>query len=436
MHDTRADQMADIRAFRGYRYDLGRVGALGDVVAPPYDVIGPQLRDALEARSPHNVVRLILERETPADTDANNRYTRSAGTLRDWLREDVLVQDSARSLYVYEQEFEVEGRRLTRKGFMARVRLEPFGTGRVFPHEATLAAPKADRLKLLRATNMNLSPLFGLYPDSASEVSAALEAGVRRGLPLEATDPFGVVHRIWPLSDQHTISAVSGLISPQPIFIADGHHRYETALRYLQDRREAGEILDDESAPNFVLMHLVGMSDPGLVILPTHRLVHGFDGLRADRLAEILAPHFDLERMGGAQDTWETIQMDGGQSVLGFGTRADGVWQLARLRDKSAMARVAPTHSATWQDLGVSVLHALVLDHLLDPALGAEPRCDYVHQLQEVQECAAPLAVLVPPATMEHVAEIAANGETMPAKSTYFYPKLLSGLVFNPLRMT
>ena len=428
--------MADIRAFRGYRYDLGRVGALGDVVAPPYDVIDASLQAGLYARSPHNVIRLILEREEPTDTEANNRYTRSAGTLRDWLREDVLVQDSARSLYVYEQEFEAEGRRLTRKGFMARVRLEPFGSGRIFPHEATLAAPKADRLKLLRATNMNLSPIFGLYPDSAGEVADALAAAVGRSLPLEATDHLGVVHRLWPVSDQHAISVVSGLVSPQPIFIADGHHRYETALRYLEERREAGEVLDAESAPNYVLMHLVSMNDPGLVILPTHRLVSGFPGLRAERLSEILAPHFDLERMGSAKDAWETIQMDGGQSVLGFGTAADGVWQLARLRDKGAMARVAGTHSATWQDLAVAVLHTLVLDHLLGPALGAEPKCEYVHQLSEVQDSSASLAVLVPPATMEHIAEIAGGRETMPPKSTYFYPKLLSGLVFNPLRMT
>ena len=420
--------MADLRAFRGYRYDLGRVGALGDVVAPPYDVIDPAMQESLFARSPHNVIRLILERETPADTEAHNRYTRSANTLRDWLREDVLVQDSARSLYVYEQEFEAEGRRLTRKGFMARVRLEPFGSGRIFPHEQTIAAPKADRFELLRATAMNLSPIFGLYPDAANEVGAALDAGVGRSLPLEATDLLGVVHRLWPLHDQHTISVVSGLISPQPIFLADGHHRYETALRYLDERREAGEVHDADSAPNFVLMHLVGMSDPGLVILPTHRLLSGFDGLTADRLAEILSPHFDVERTDSAKDTWETIQMDGGQSVLGFRT-SEGVWQLARLRDKSAMARVAPTHSATWHDLAVDVLHALVL-----PLLGGEPKCEYVHQLREVEESAAPLAVLVPPATMEHVAEIAAGGETMPAKSTYFYPKLLSGLVFNPLR--
>ena len=183
---------------------------------------------------------------------------------------------------------------------MARVRLEPFGSGRIFPHEQTLAAPKADRLKLVRATGMNLSPIFGLYPDSAGEVGAALETAIGRSLLLEAADHLGVVNRIWPVSDLHTISACLGLLSPQPIFIADGHHRYETALRYLQERREAGEVLDEESAPNYVLMHLVSMSDPGLVILPTHRLVSGFADLRADRLAEILAaPHFDLERRMG-----------------------------------------------------------------------------------------------------------------------------------------
>ena len=427
--------MADIRAFRGYRYDLGRVGALGDVVAPPYDVIDASLQASLFDRSPHNVIRLILEREEPTDTESHNRYTRSAATLRDWLREDILIQDSARSLYAYEQEFEIEGQRLTRKGFMARVRLEPFGSGRIFPHEQTLAAPKADRLRLLRATNMNLSPIFGLYPDSAGEVSAALDAAIGRSLPLEATDHLGVVHRLWPVSDLHTISVVSGLISPQPIFIADGHHRYETALRYLEERREAGEVLDDESAPNFVMMHLVSMNDPGLVILPTHRLVNNVAGLRADRFAELLAPYFDLERVSSAHDAWDTIQMDGGQGILGFRT-SDGVWQLARLRDKGVMEQIADSHSATWQDLAVAVLHVLVLDLLLGPALGVESKCDYVHLLREVEASPAPLAVLVPPATMEHIAEIAGSGEKMPAKSTYFYPKLLSGLVFNPLRMT
>src|SRR5579871_1254195 len=227
--------MADIRAFRAYRYDPGRVGALGDVVAPPYDVIDPALQQALYDRSPYNVVRLILNKESPSDTERDNRYTRAAATLRDWLRDDVLRQDSARGLYVYHQDFEVEGRTYTRRGFLARVRLEPFGAGRVYPHEETLAGPKADRLKLFRATGMNLSPVFGLFPDDQASVQAQLDAAVRRAPPLEATDHLGVVNRLWPVSDQHVIGQVTSLMAQKPVFIADGHHRYETGLRYLDE---------------------------------------------------------------------------------------------------------------------------------------------------------------------------------------------------------
>src|ERR671937_76972 len=215
--------MADIRAFRAYRYDLGRVGALGDVVAPPYDVIDPALQDALYARSPYNVIRLILNKETPADTETSNRYTRAAQTLRDWQSEGILTQDSARSLYVYHQDFEVEGRRYTRRGFMARVRLEPFGEGKIYPHEETMAGPKADRLKLFRATAMNLSPIFGLFPDADNAVQDQLDAAVRRSLPLEATDHLGVVSRLWQVTDQHVTSAITGLMGPKPVFIAEGH---------------------------------------------------------------------------------------------------------------------------------------------------------------------------------------------------------------------
>ncbi|MFO0842705.1 MAG: DUF1015 domain-containing protein [Gemmataceae bacterium] len=434
--------MADIRAFRAHRYDLGRVGALGDVVAPPYDVIDADLQQKLYDRSPHNVIRLILNKETPADSDSDNRYTRSAAVLRDWLRDDVLVQDSARSLYAYHQDFDVEGRRFTRKGFLARVRLEPFGTGRIYPHEETMSGPKADRLKLFRATGMNLSPVFGLYPDPEGQVMAELDRAVGRSLPLEATDHLGVVSRLWPVHDQHTVSAVTGLLGPKPVFIADGHHRYETGLRYLEERREAGEARDGEAAANFILMMLVSMSDPGLAILPTHRLISGLPQLKAEQLASILAGPFQVEKVGvgdkGMRDAWELIEADGSQSVLGFGTVADGVWQTARFRAPAEMAKLAAEHSEAWRGLAVAVLHVLVLDRLLGPALKAKPECKYVHLLREVGEATAAkacqVAALVPPATMGHVEQIAGNLEKMPPKSTYFYPKLLSGLVFNSLK--
>jgi uncharacterized protein (DUF1015 family) len=434
--------MADIRAFRAFRYDLGRVGALSDVIAPPYDVIDPALQQALYDRSPYNVIRLILNKEEPTDTEADNRYTRAARTLRDWQDDGVLRQDSARSFYVYHQEFEVEGRRYTRRGFLARVRLEPFGTGRIYPHEETLAGPKADRLKLFRATAMNLSPVFGLYPDPEGAVQAQLDTAVGRSLPLQATDHLGVVSRLWPVSDQHAGSALTGLLGPKPVFIADGHHRYETGLRYLEERRAAGEVRDDEAAANFILMMLVSMSDPGLVILPTHRLVSGLPAVTADRLRELLAPHFRLETVGrgeqGARDAWDLIEADGGQEVLGFGTVADGVWQVGRFQAAQRMDHLAADHSPAWRNLAVSVLHVLVLGQVLPAGLGGKPECRYVHLLREVNEDVAAkrcqLAVLVPPASMGHVEQIAGNLEKMPPKSTYFYPKLLSGLVFNSLK--
>ena len=223
------------------------------------------------------------------------------------------------------------------------------------------------------------------------------------------------------------------------MFIADGHHRYETGLRYLDDRRAAG---DADPAAESILMMLVSMSDPGLLILPTHRIVSGFPALDADRLAAILGKHFQVEKVGrgepGEREAWERIEADGSQDLLGFCTADDGVWQTARFRAPDEMARLAAGHSPAWRGLAVAVLHVLVLDHLLPEALGGKAECKYVHLLREATEAAAGrlgrLVALVPPATMRHVEQIAGNLEKMPPKSTYFYPKLLSGLVFNPLR--
>jgi len=435
--------MADIRGFRGFRYDLGRVGTLSDVVAPPYDVVSPELQQKLYEASPFNAIRLELTKDEPGDDENENRYSRAAVAIREWLVANVIRQDTARSLYIYEQEFEVEGTTYTRRGFFARVRLEPFGKGQIYAHEQTMSGPKEDRLKLYRATGFNLSPIFGLYPDVEGEVARVLDPFTLKGPPLVAKDHLGVTNRLWTITDSHTISTVIGLMGQKPVYIADGHHRYETGVKYLEERQSLGEVLDNEAAPNFTLMMLVGMTDPGLVILPTHRLLGGFGPVISDTLQSVLAGHFDIiERCGtDAKAAWDYIQMDGSQTTLGFGTVSDGQWIVAKLRDPegpTAMAELAPDQSDDWRGLGVSVLHRLVIDRLLREKIGGTPTCRYVHLLNEVaasvtaRDC--DIAVLVPPATMGDVEQIAGHLEKMPPKSTYFYPKLLTGMVFNSLK--
>lgn len=433
--------MPEIQAFRGLRYDLGHVGSLADVVAPPYDVIGPQLQDQLYKQHPANVIRLILNRDEPGDDDKNNRYSRAAQFLRNWRSEGVLFSESQPAIYVYHQIFETGGQTFTRRGFMARTRLERFGEGKIFPHEETMAGPKQDRLLLTRACKTNLSQIFGLFPDPANQVQDLLEQAVAGVAPLEAVDHLGVLHRMWPVTDVSTVSAVAGLMGPKPIFIADGHHRYETACNYRDELVAAHGPLAAHHPANFVLMMSIGMSDPGLLVLPTHRLFRGPDGLTAAQLKAKLGDCFTTKAAGtgskAAPTVWDEIETEDDQATLGLYTQADKTWTLATITPagRSKMAEVAEEHSADWQGLGVSILHRLVVDNLLGGAQWPKPR--YVHLVDEVVENLEtgefPLAALVMPATVDHIRQISEHGERMPAKSTYFYPKLLSGLVLNPL---
>ncbi|MEX0610878.1 MAG: DUF1015 domain-containing protein, partial [Pirellulales bacterium] len=230
--------MPVIQAFRGIRYDLGHVGSLSNVIAPPYDVIDAQLQNALYERHPANVVRLILNRDEPGDDEHNNRYTRSARLMRSWLREGVLFTEPDPAIYVYHQVFTEGGITYTRRGFMSRVRLERFGEGNIYPHEETHGAAKADRLKLWSACKANLSQIFGLYPDPQNDAQRVLEAAISGVAPLEAIDHLGVIHRLWPMTDVSTITSVNAAMGGRPVYIADGHHRYETALT-LRDQMAA-----------------------------------------------------------------------------------------------------------------------------------------------------------------------------------------------------
>ncbi len=433
--------MPEIQAFRGIRYDLGHVGSLGDVVAPPYDVISPELQEQLYKQHPANVVRLILNRQEPGDDDeANNRYTRAARFLRNWQSEGVLFTEPDPAVYVYDQQFTAEGRTFNRRGFMARVRLSQFGEGIVFPHEETMSVPKADRRMLMAVCRANLSQVFGLYPDPDCQAQNLLEAAVAGQTPIVAIDHLGVVNRMWPVTDVSVIADVAAVMGPKPIFIADGHHRYETACDYREQIYDSGALSTDHPA-NFVLMMCVAMEEPGLVVLPTHRLFTGLPDMDAQQLAAKLGDCFTTQPAGDGADlaaeVWEQIESADDQGILGLFTQKDRRWTLVELTDAGhqRLADMADDHSQDWRDLGVSILHRLIVQGLLGVADLAKPT--YVHEVEEVvrelKTDQFPMAALVMPATVDHVRTLSLQGERMPSKSTYFYPKLLSGLVINPL---
>ncbi|MBI1345579.1 DUF1015 family protein [bacterium] len=434
--------MVDVSPFRGWRYDLSQVGDLSDVLCPPYDVIDPNFQTELYKRHPCNVIRLELNRAEPGDADSNDRYRRAASFWKHWRIDGVLRQDPDDLLYVYSQTFTWEGQEFTRQGFLGRVRLEEFGAGSIFPHEQTLSGPKADRLALFQACKANLSPIFGLYPDSQQEVQQRLSDACITLTPLQATDHLGVIHRLWPVSDSAVINSVRAAMRERSVFIADGHHRYETGLNYRRELQQQGRLNGEYDPANFVMMHLVGMQDPGLQVLPTHRLVSGLPTITTQELKHALDEYFELEFMGvgesAARDTWDMVTADGSQSAFGFGSAADGGWLFARLVDPRRMPELAPDKSEAWRSLGVSQLHKLVLEDLLPRRFPqAQPQCRYVHQWEEVsaalQANEAQLGCLVQPASIDDVEMIAGGHETMPPKSTYFYPKLLTGLVFYSL---
>jgi uncharacterized protein (DUF1015 family) len=432
----------EIKPFSGYRYNTQKIPQLTEVVAPPYDVIDETLQDELYAKHPNNVVRLILDKISPTDDAANNRYTRTARTLDQWKKDAVLVQDTKPAIYVYHQIFEMSGKQYTRKGFMCACRAVPFGYGMVYPHEMTMNAPKLDRLMLTTACKMNFSQIFGIYPDEQNGIQNGLETAIATGtFPfVEATDHLGVVHRMWVVDDSEVVAAVVQAMTPKPIFIADGHHRYETACNYRMQVDDMG-LLTSTHPANYVLMVCIAMEDPGLLVLPTHRLFAGLPEFSGEELKTKLGDCFTTEDAGNCPDdafrVWQRIEQEKRQEVIGLYAVKDGKWLLASLTPagRERMKEVTTDHHPEWRELGVSLLHRLIIETLL--GIAEPPKPTYVHLVSEVvtelKQGNYSLAALVMPATVGHIKSLSLLGDRMPAKSTYFYPKLLAGLVFNPL---
>lgn len=435
--------MAHIRPFRALRYNTQNPLAIAMVTAPPFDCITLAERDDLYRLHPHNIVRLVLGRDQPGDNDSVNKYTRSADLVAKWQNTGILVRDVEPALYFYQQEFEIEGTSYLREGVMARVGIEEFGTGKVFPHEETMESVRADRLRLLRATRANLSPVFALYPDPKNVVPKLFHGVVHCEPLIQTVDADGVVHRLFASSDTGLAEHVAEAMADKVIFIADGHHRYETAQAYRRELREKGEEVGPDHPADYVLMLCVSMHHPGLAVLPGHRVLNGLDGLVTDRLRDVSAKHFTWTEFTGAEATSPRLAEHlraAPPHSFGLWTRDTSKAFLLTLKDVKVMDTLAADKSKAWRRLDVAVLERVLLRQDLPEAVdGAEETLtlSYVHLAQQafdaVHEDGCDAAVVMRPLPVRSLEDVATTGERMPAKSTYFYPKALSGLVINPL---
>ncbi len=442
--------MPQIAPFAGVRYNPRQIGSLSDVIAPPYDVIDPQLQAVLYDRHPANVVRIILNRPEPGD-EPDAKYARAAKFFKLWQAEGVLVQDTKPAYYVYNQRFEFAAQKFYRRGFMGRVRLQKFGEGNIYPHEETHPKAKVDRLKLTKACQINCSQIFGIYPDADNEAQGILEYAISGQDPLSAKDHLGVEHAMWPITEPEAIAKVSAILDDKPMFVADGHHRYETACNYRDYLIEQHGPLPDDHPANFVMTQFVSMNDPGMIVLPTHRLLRGTPKFTSSELIAKLGDSFRCTKVGrddaAAMECWEQMELADRQGLMALYATGDSQWVLCDAKPLAAtkMKALASNQSDDWRALGVSLLHRLVIDSLLECA--GHPKPTYVHQIEEVvgalrgtgtfseNDSDEPftLAALVMPARVSDVEAISLNKERMPAKSTYFYPKLLSGMTFHKL---
>ncbi len=459
--------MAEIAPFKGLRYDTGKVGALGRVFAPPYDVIDGAMRERLIAGSAHNIARITRSPEAEKEAEPE-RYAAAAKLLAGWRASGALVEDAAPAFYAYEQEFTLAGSAQTaegsksgpadssanrqppaayrRLGLVAGLRLVDFGKG-VHPHEETLSGPKADRRLLLEKTRTHMGQIFGLYPDEPGAVNSAIRQAVGSRKPdLEDRDGDGIVHRLWMIADEAACGELVRLMADKDIFIADGHHRYEVALQYSREHPELPRA-------KYVMATLVALSDPGLVVLPTHRLVHDLPGFKLENLEAALGADFRLQRFPFKKDDRDSRlasclahlaeEREAGRTAFvlyGGGAR----FTLVTLENAKAMAAAEPSHGEAWRTLDVAVLHTLILDRILgiDRAkLAAKTNLDYLKDngqaigeaIAEIDAGRAQCVFVMNPTDVAQVAAVASTGEKMPQKSTFFHPKLYTGMVLMPL---
>jgi uncharacterized protein (DUF1015 family) len=437
--------MAEIRAFRAYRYNTDQV-APADVLTQPYDKITPAMQERYYAASPYNLIPIEKGRATPEDSPENNVYTRAAAKLHELIAADILKRDATPAIYSYAQEYSVPGTNThrTRRGFIGLGRVEDYEAGVVFRHEHTLAGPKADRLELLRQTHVQTGLLFMLYDDPQKQIDTILEVQGRATPAVELVDEYGVAHRLWPLTDTTVIERIRNVMAKQKLVIADGHHRYETALTYRNECRERAQAKNSDAPYEFAMMALFNTRASGLTILPTHRVIRNVADFDFEKFRAQAAKYFDWygypfssdeERQESLKEFIHELERQRPRHAIGV-YAGGGAYYLFALRRGLDLEQTLPKVSPAQRGLDVVLLHKLMIEKCLKitaEAVIAEQNISYVRDMNEaiaaVDRGEAQMACLLNPVRVQEVVDIALGGDVMPQKSTDFYPKLLSGLV-------
>lgn len=435
----------EIKAFKAFRFDSAVVGSACDCICPPYDVIDPKMQDDLYNKSDFNAVRIVKGITADTDTDANNKYTRAGACMTEWIEKGAVKQDDKDTIYAYVQDFDIGTTHCTRSGFVALGKLQPFGDG-VQPHEKTLDGPKADRLKLMREKKAQFGQIFMLFDDPKKIADEIIEKVATGECLIDFTDDDGVQHRIYAIDDQADVEAVTSMMTSKEAVIADGHHRYETALNYFAETKNP--------AAEYRMMTFVNMHNEGLVVLPTHRLVAGLADFDIASVIEKIGAQFDVAEYSFADDAekkstkkqmFTQMRSDFEQDKNSVGIyAADGKFYVAVLKDSESMNKIGPDMSDAAKGLDVNVLHLLVLDKVMgigDKELAGQSNIKYIkdigdaidQSIAKVDSGDSQVVFFMNPTRVDQVRDIAAANEKMPQKSTFFYPKIYTGLVINKL---
>ncbi|MBI5576570.1 MAG: DUF1015 domain-containing protein [Deltaproteobacteria bacterium] len=430
--------MAIVAPFQGIHYDPGKVGDLSRVVSQPYDVISPEEQKALHQRHPRQIVRVDFGLAKEGDGPQENKYTRAAAHYSQWLSEGTLVQDSRPAFYYYEQEFTIAGKgTFVRKGFLGALRLSAFGEGEVLPHEKTLSRPKEDRLALMRVTDANMSPIFGLFSDPKDEVLAAMRKGMGAAPDFTATDDLGILHRVWTVADPAVQKSAAAKMADKKVFIADGHHRYETALAFREEMRKKFGKRED-AAYEHVLMFLCNMDDQGIVILPTHRGVHSLPSFSENDFAAKVRAVLPMEtRDGSPEDAIRALEAAGKKGKAIAWTAGGGKFHLVAFPDiENFCAERLAKFPAQLRSLDVVLLHGFLLEQVLGvtPDAVTAGTCvkyykDPAKAVSDLSSGAIQAGFFLNSVTVEEFRNVSLSGHVLPQKSTFFYPKILTGLL-------